>query len=356
MQTVISAFDDYQTAQRAVERLVDAGFDRDDVHVQQGMSSGPSSATGGTSNTGSGTVYQDEDRGILSSIGHFFASLFGQDDDVRTGQAGTYAEAVKRGSSVVVVDAQTEEQAERAANLMQEMGAVDVDERAHQWRQTGWTGYEADSDTTLSGGAQPQTSTLLAGDSHQSHTAYGSGSMQQGELPNGKQQVRQEGTMDVVQEEIKVGKRTVDRGGVRVIQRVSEKPVRELIRLREERATVDRRAVDRPATAEDLSNFREGTIEVRETTEEPVVAKSARVVEEVRVGKDVQEREQTIEDTVRRKDVDVERMEGEGPTSMERERAVASDTTRDPDAAGTPGTERKTTTGRKTLKKPPRNT
>jgi hypothetical protein len=96
---------------------------------------------------------------------------------------------------------------------------------------------------------------------------------------------------------------------------------------------------------------------VRETTEEPVVAKSARVVEEVRVGKDVQEREQTIEDTVRRKDVDVERMEGEGRTSMERERAVASDTTRDPDASsGTPGTERKTTTGRKTLKKPPRNT
>lgn len=53
--------------------------------------------------------------------------------------------------------------------------------------------------------------------------------------------------------------------------------------------------------------------------EEPVVAKTARIVEEVRVGKEVREREETIEDTLRRKDVEVQRLSGE------RERAVASD-------------------------------
>jgi len=63
---------------------------------------------------------------------------------------------------------------------------------------------------------------------------------------------------------------------------------------------------------------------VRESAEEAVVGKTARVVEEVRVGKDVREREETIEDRVRRKDVDVERIGGE-----QRERAVASNT-RDP--------------------------
>jgi stress response protein YsnF len=102
--------------------------------------------------------------------------------------------------------------------------------------------------------------------------------------------------------------------------------VREVVRLREERAVVERRAVDRPATAGDLSTFKEGTLEVREKVEEPVVAKSARVVEEVRVGKEVREREEAIEDTVRRKDVDVQQLEGS--RNIERERAVASDSMR----------------------------
>jgi uncharacterized protein (TIGR02271 family) len=81
-----------------------------------------------------------------------------------------------------------------------------------------------------------------------------------------------------------------------------------MIRLRAERATIERRPVDRPASEADFANFKEGTIEVRETTEEPVVAKTARVVEEVVVGKEVQERTETVADTVRRTDVEIERM------------------------------------------------
>lgn len=150
-----------------------------------------------------------------------------------------------------------------------------------------------------------------------------------------------------MQEELQVGKRTLDRGGVRVVQRVSEQPVREVVRLREEHAMVDRRAVDRPATAADLDTFKEGTIEVREMTEEPVVAKTARVVEEVRVGKEVREREETVEDRVRRKDVDVQRLDGGSRGMVERERAVASDedslpaADRDPDTGMTDRKPRK---------------
>jgi hypothetical protein len=72
------------------------------------------------------------------------------------------------------------------------------------------------------------------------------------------------------------------------------------------------------------------------------VAKSARVVEEVRVGKQVQERDEVIEDTLRRKDVDVERVAGDAM----RERAIASDQEkpvskeRDPKVGGTSGTRR----------------
>jgi uncharacterized protein (TIGR02271 family) len=327
MQTVIGAFEDRDAAQRAVERLVDAGFDRDDVHVQEGAST---STTSATSARASGVDRMDDDEhGMMASIRHFFASLFG-DDDNATGRSGLYSEAVRRGTSVVVVDAQDDDRAERAVSLLHELGAIDVDERAQQWRGEGWTGYSDEP-------AQPAVSTSNNLDAQRA-------------LDKGTVQAGTEGVMDVVQEELKVGKRSIDRGGVRVIQRVSEQPVSELVRLREERAVVDRRPVDREATAEDLANFREGTIEVRETAEEPVVAKRARVVEEVRVGKDVKEREQAIEDSVRRKDVDVERIEGQGSDRIERERALASDRgvdvplePRDPDAMppDVPGTGRK---------------
>ena len=52
--------------------------------------------------------------------------------------------------------------------------------------------------------------------------------------------------------------------------------------------------------------FHEGTIEVTETSEVPVISKEARVVEEVVVGKTAANRTETARDTVRRTNVDVE--------------------------------------------------
>ena len=111
----------------------------------------------------------------------------------------------------------------------------------------------------------------------------------------------------VLQEELKVGKREVQGGTVRVVRRVRETPVSEMVRLHEERISVQRRPVDRPASEADFANFEEGTIEMRETREEPVVSKTARVVEEVVIDQSAQERAQKVEDTVRRTDVEVER-------------------------------------------------
>jgi uncharacterized protein (TIGR02271 family) len=123
----------------------------------------------------------------------------------------------------------------------------------------------------------------------------------------------------VVEEDVRVGKRSVLRGGVRVYSRVKERPVEETVRLREEKVRVERQPVDRPATEADLRASREQTIEVDEYAEEPVVSKQARVSEEVRVNKQATERTETIRDTVRRADVDVENV---GP---EKSRASASE-------------------------------
>lgn len=116
-----------------------------------------------------------------------------------------------------------------------------------------------------------------------------------------------ETAIPVVAEELQVGKRQIERGGVRVHTYVTEVPVEEQVQLREEHVRVERRPVNRPANEADLAAAAKGgTIELTETAEEAVVAKNARVVEEVIVGKDVQEKTETVRDTVRRTEVEVE--------------------------------------------------
>jgi hypothetical protein len=105
-----------------------------------------------------------------------------------------------------------------------------------------------------------------------------------------------------VEEQLNVGKRAEQRA-VRVEKEVTEEPVEERIRLRDEHVNVERRPTDRPASEADMQAFREGGFEVTETHETPMVQKEARVVEEVHVTKDVGEREETVRDTVRRTDV-----------------------------------------------------
>ena len=333
MQTVISAFNDQQTAQRAMERLIAAGFSRDNVHIQAGYddkSYGTSTSdssmltgSGSTTTTTAASANSGSDRGFFSSVGDFFSDLFGS-DDTASSHAGTYSEAVRRGNTVLVVDAANEVEAERAADIMDELGAIDVDERATQWKAQGWNGFDKS--------AMPLSRDALAAERQTTSTMPRIPTVapvMAAAMPAKAQtQTPAVGTtMNVVQEELQVGKRSVDRGGVRVVQRVSEKPVSEIVRLREERAVVERRPVDRVATAAEFETFKDGTIEVRESAEEAVVAKTARVIEEVVVGKDVQERTETITDTVRRKDVDIERFEGAtgSASRTSQEHAMATD-------------------------------
>ena len=98
------------------------------------------------------------------------------------------------------------------------------------------------------------------------------------------------------------------RGRVRVFSHVVQVPIEQEIRLRQEHATVERRAADRPASEDDFLAFREGTLEVREMAEEAVVRKTARVVAEVEIAKRVTVHEQLIRDTVRRTEIEVERV------------------------------------------------
>ncbi len=120
-----------------------------------------------------------------------------------------------------------------------------------------------------------------------------------------------ETTIPIVEEEMQVGKRTVDQGGVRVYRRIVEIPAEESINLREEHVVIERNAVDRPATQADLDAQGSRSIELIETSEEAIVGKTAHVVEEVVVGKQASDRVEHIQDTVRRTEVDIEELPGE---------------------------------------------
>lgn len=114
----------------------------------------------------------------------------------------------------------------------------------------------------------------------------------------------------VVEESLQVGKREVERGGVRVESKLVERPINKQVSLREEHVKVERHAVDRPASPGDMTAFREGTFELRERAEEAVVAKTARVVEEVVIGKTVEQKTQTIHETLRHTEISVDRFGG----------------------------------------------
>ena len=110
----------------------------------------------------------------------------------------------------------------------------------------------------------------------------------------------------VIEEELQVGKRAVESGGARVQTHVTETPVQEQVTLREEHVNVERRPVNRAVTDADLANLKQGEIDITTRAEEAVVSKQARVVEEVAIGKTVSEHQETVRDTVRRTDVDVQ--------------------------------------------------
>ncbi len=321
--TVIGVYDSYAQAQNAMNELLSSGFSRSDVQINPESDSTTQTQTARTS---------DADEGG-SAIGNFFRSLFGMDEDRQHGDV--YSEAVRRGSCVLTVYADSDEQRDRATDIMNRYDPIDIDERTEQWRSQGWTAYDdsapmyttSDIERERNQYAQSRTDTasmnLQSDTSNIRQDTAQSQNLQQGETTR----------IPVVEEELRVGKREVQRGGVRVFQRLKEKPVQESVQLREEHVKVERHPVDQPATEADMAAFKEGSVELREMAEEPVVSKTARVVEEVVVGKEVEQHTEQINDTVRRTDVEVEQLGASGATTT-----GTTDTMRGTDYADTTAT------------------
>ncbi len=250
MKTVIGFLDDFDEAEDLADDLQDAGITRSSIEI---VRSGPG-------------VTGKEEGGFFQKL----KRMFGMHSDVPPEHQGYYAEGVRRGG-VLVAATVPEDAVDRITDLMNDYGAVDIESRAENWKKSGWKGYDET--------AVPYSADQIAREREQ--------------------------TIPVAEESVKIGKRTVPKGGVRVYTSVIETPVEEEVSLREEKARVARRTVDRPVAAGEEA-FKESSVEITESAEEPVVSKEARVKEEVVVGKESSERTRKIRETVRRTEVNVE--------------------------------------------------
>ncbi len=245
MKTVVGFLNTHDEAEDLVDDLVEDGFERSSIDI---VRSGPD---------------------IKESFFDKIKNIFGRNTDAPREHAEYYAEGVRRGGVVVSVSVEDNE-VDKCVDVMNDHDAVDIEQRAAQWKQSGWTGYNQK--------AKPFTPAQM--------------------------EEERERVLPISEETVKVGKRMVPKGGVRVYTRVIEMPVQEQVTLREERAKIARRAVNRPASGEEA--FKESTIEIHESAEEPVVSKEARVKEEVVVGKESTERTETVREKARRTELSVE--------------------------------------------------
>ena len=276
-RTVTALFDQRSDAEAAEARLKAANVDASHIHIHDKTSSG-FHATGHSSTT---------EPGMWASIKNAFLP----DEDRHT-----YEEGLRRGGFLLTADVD-EEHVDAVVRVLEEADTVDIDDRAGEWRSNGWDYAPAAATGAVAGSAYATKAPYAGEKGYVAETAV------RGTDVEGEQSI------PVVEEQLVVGKREVDRGGARVRSYVTEIPVHEQVRLRDEKINVQRRAVDRPLTDADDA-FRERTINVTATGEEAVVGKTARVVEEVVVSKTAGSHVEEIDDTVRRTEVEIDEDKG----------------------------------------------
>jgi uncharacterized membrane protein len=318
-RTVVALYEDMPTAQQAVEELSNNGFDRAQISlVSQDAEGRYTSQTGDGESTGENIA---EGVGVGAAVGGIggllvglaalaipgvgpiiaagplASALIGAGVGAATGgligalgesgvppeQAEYYAEGVRRGGALVTAQV-PDESVDRAISILDRYDPIDIQRRASEWRSEGWTGFDSDSSLSTANPTDTRsTSSTMSGGATYGDTTSGLGTQTRS---NDRTYARR--TDDNLDETIPV--------------------VEEEVRLREEHVEVERRPVNRAASQADFDAFKEGTIEVTETSEEAVIGKQARVVEEVAIHKDARERTETIHDTVRRTEVEVEQI------------------------------------------------
>ena len=313
---IVALYDTMAEANAAKQALVNAGIDGGSVQV---MDKSADSMAGGVD-------YESGNQGFWGAI----KSLFVPDED-----AHAYSHAIDKGHAMIVVSPSRTSNREQIIHVLEGTNPIDFDAKLEEWRQSGYD-YNAPAAGAAAGGAMgaATASTTVnraaatpvnyavnqatATDNIPSSAATtgAASSMAGGKVATGTAATRPQATVaagtdqdtiKVMEERLRVGKREVATGAVRVRSYVVERPVEEQVSLHEERVSIERHPVDRAVTAADAAGaFQDRTIEARATSEEAVVGKDVHVIEEIGLKKEASDRTETVRDTVRKTEVDVE--------------------------------------------------
>jgi stress response protein YsnF len=287
-QTLTAFFDSRAEADKAIVALREAGIPEANIRYAEGIAE---------------AEREPRQKGFFEAL----SDLFLPDSD-----RYAYAEGLARGGFLVTVVDVPPHLRSGALDVLDAEGAIDFDEREASWRAQGWPGYgeeptgaEEQPTRTMvepqpKGFAKPHTEFFGGG---AAGAAPGTGAYDVGGNDVRMSDVEQ--TVPVAEERLRVGRRDVNLGRVRVRSYVREEPVTTDVELQRERVEVERWEVDRPVEPGE-SAFEERVIEAEEHTEEPVITKEARIVEEVGLRRERESRTETVNDTVRRTEVDVE--------------------------------------------------
>ena len=317
--TITAFFDDREHADEAVALLRRAGLSETDVTLS------PSDARDEFATFDPLSAGLPRRKGFWGML----EDLFGGSDD-----HDLYAEGVRRGNTMLTAQVE-DERLDDAVEILDRHGSIDLDEREVSWRNDGWLGGSVGmpSGASLAPGAlgletkaapviippvEPApvmtpasfaVSSPVEAPMSLSLTAASKGPERVTPPPSAAAttDLRDADVLQVVEERLVVGKRAVSRGKVRVHSTVIENPVTQEVRLRDETIRVDRQMMDRAVSPDELmaSGFKDRTIEMEEVDEEAVVSKTARVIEEIGLRKDVSNRTETISATVRSTRVDI---------------------------------------------------
>ena len=160
-KTLVALYDTFTDAEHVVQELIEDGFSRSDIHLALDHTK---SRTAHTSSVEWDSAY--EGANLLDTLA---------DLGVPYDEAHAYAEGVRRGGALVVVES-SDDRAERGMEILRRLHPVDIHERTAQWRHEGWTGYDANAITSTPTSSAATTARRAPGAGALHDTCGGQGS------------------------------------------------------------------------------------------------------------------------------------------------------------------------------------
>ena len=135
--TLVAAFATPTDASRTYGDLMSRGIAREQIHMV-GADSAETHGYDEPYSTANGTVDPTHHE---SKVAHFFKSLFGhQPHEAHRHHATAYPEAVRRGATVIAVDARDDDELVKARDALEYNGALNVNERGGDSATPGYAG------------------------------------------------------------------------------------------------------------------------------------------------------------------------------------------------------------------------